>query len=227
MTNKTRVFKKASIFIFASLIMFLSSCSTDSPDISEIDYLTDSTVESFQHKAIGKKACLEFVFPISIVFVDESVATADSYESLHSLVASWFQENGVEKSKDNRPQLLFPIQVLNEEGEIIDVENKEALYILKKECRGSKGCKGKKGKGFKCFSLVYPLTVNIDGTDTTFDDKESLMAALKAYKETAEEGAERPSLVFPVTVQYDDGSEAIANSREELKALKKACKEEN
>lgn len=220
--------KKLRNFGFAVLAMLavsFTSCNSDA-ELVDVENFTDSSIERLQSGVVGKSACLEFIFPITIQFVDESTADISDYENLHETIVAWFTDNDVEKSKDNKPQLVFPVQVLNQDGEIVDVESQEALKELKKECPKTGKCKGKNGKGFKCFSLVYPITVTIDGTDTTFDDRESLKTAVKAYKEEAGEEAERPTLVYPVTVEYDDETQATANSQEELQALKDDCKEE-
>ena len=226
MTTTLKIFKSPSLFLLAAFLMILSSCSKDQSEITSIENLANESIEGVQHRAIGKNACLEFVFPISIQFQDESIATADSYEALHTTIVEWFEENDVEKARDNKPQLVFPIQVLTEEGEIVDVATKDELKELRRACPGSKGCKGKKGRGFKCFALVYPVTISINGVATTFEDKESLKAAVKEYKETAGDDAERPTLVFPITVEYDDGTLIDVNSEEELLELKEACKDE-
>ena len=221
--------KKINFFgwmILAALMITFTSCNRDDADLIDVDSFTDSTVERLQNGAIGKNHCLEFIFPISIQFIDESTAEVSSYEDLHETVRAWFEANDVEKSKENRPQLIFPIQVMNNDGEIIDVASQEELRELRSECPKRGKCKGKKGKGFKCFSLVFPVTVNIGGTESEFEDKESLRAAIKAYKEEAGEEAERPTLVFPITVGYDDGSQVEVGSQEELQALKEACQEE-
>lgn len=233
-TNKniitmTDLFKFCGRLTFLFMIAFamtLASCNKEDTGITSIENLADSTINSLQSRAIGKKACLEFVFPISIQFVDETTAAVDNYESLHTVISTWFEENGIEQAKENKPQLIFPIEVLNEEGEILTVASKEDLQTLRKECPGRGNCNGKRGKGFKCFSLVYPVTLTIGGVDTTFEDKESLKSAVKAYKESAGDQAVKPTLIFPVSVQYDDESIVIASSQEELRALKLACQDE-
>lgn len=219
-------FKMLFTFLVASATILLTSCNKEGVDITDIESFSDGAIENLQGKAIGKSACLEFVFPVSIQFSDESTSEVDSYDALHETIVAWFTDNEVEKTKGNRPELLFPIQVLNQEGEIVDVESKEALKELKNECPKSGKCKGKKGKGFKCFSLVYPLTITIDGVDSTFEDKESMKTAIKSYKETAGDEAERPTLVYPVTVQYDDETQVEVASQEDLQALKEACQTE-
>ncbi len=211
--------------VLALLAFTFSSCNKDA-DLVDVESFTDSSIEKLQGGAIGKSACLEFIFPVSIQFVDETTAEITDYENLHETIVNWFTENEVEKSKENRPQLIFPIQVLNQEGEIVDVESQEALKELRKECPKRGKCKGKNGRGFKCFSLVFPVTITIDGTDTTFDDRMSLKAAVRAYKQEAGDDAVRPTLVFPITVEYDDETQVTVNSKEELQALKEDCKEE-
>ncbi|MFT4534392.1 MAG: hypothetical protein ACJA1A_001153 [Saprospiraceae bacterium] len=213
-------------FAFLAMLAFsFTSCNKEA-ELVDIESFTDSSIEKLQGGAMGKSACLELIFPVSIQFVDESTAEVADYKNLHETIVNWFTENDVEKSKENKPQLVFPIQVLNEEGEIIDVDSHEALIELKKECPKRGECKGKNGRGFKCFSLVFPITITLDGADVTFDNRMALKAAVRAYKMEAGDDAVRPTLVFPITVEYDDETQVTVNSKEELQALKRDCREE-
>ena len=211
--------------VLAMLALSFTSCNKEA-ELVDIESFTDSSIEKLQGGAIGKSACLELIFPVSIQFVDESTAEVTDYRNLHETIVNWFTENDVEKSKENKPQLIFPIQVLNEEGEIVNVETQEALMELRKECPRRGKCKGKNGRGFRCFSLVFPITVTIDGEDITFANRMTLKAAIRAYKMEAGDEAVRPTLVFPITVEYDDETQVTVNSKEELQALKKDCREE-
>lgn len=207
------------------IALSMSSCAKDDNELIDVQAFTDSSIESLQKGAIGKNHCLEFVFPITIEFIDETTAEVEDYEALNDSVKAWFEENDVERSRENKPQLVFPIQVLNEEGEIIDVATIEDLKTLKQSCvREGNGRNGQRGKGFSCFDLAYPITVTIGGVDTIFDDSTELKEAIKAYKEAEGRDAERPSLVYPVTVVYEDGTEVTVADQEELQALKEDCK---
>lgn len=214
-----------SLLVVATLMLFVTSCQK--AELIDVQDFTDNAIERMQNGAVGKNFCLELIFPLSIQFVDESTAEVTSYENLHETIVTFFEESGIEKSKENRPELVFPIQVLNEDGEIIDIASQDELKDLKKECPRTGKCKGKRGRGFKCFTLVFPISITIDGVDSTFDNKEDLKEAVKAYKEEAGADAERPTLVFPVTVEYDDESQVTVENLDELKALKEACKEDN
>lgn len=215
------------LMLLAVLAITFTSCNKEDVELTDIESFTDGALDDLHKGVIGKKHCLEFIFPISIEFIDESTAEVDSYLDLHETVKAWFESNEVEKSKENKPQLVFPIQVLNQEGEIIDVASIDDLKELRSECpRIGKCKKGKRGRGFKCFSLVFPVTITLDGTDQTFENRISLKEAVKAYKEEAGEDFERPTLVFPVTVEYEDGTLVEVASKEELIALKEACKDD-
>ena len=222
--------KNLKIFGFmllAALAITFTSCEQENYDVTDIDNFTDGTIDGLQRGVVGKRHCLEFVFPISIEFVDGTTAEVESYIDLHETVKAWFEENDVEKSKENKPQLIFPLQVLNKEGEVIDVASEEELLELRKECpRIGKCKKGKKGRGFKCFSLVFPVALTIDGEDQTFENRLALKAAVRAYKIEAGDDFERPTLVFPVTIEYEDETQAEIANKEELIAAKQACQDD-
>lgn len=227
MKTQIKNLRAFGLILLAALAISFTSCNKENLELTDVENFTDGTLDGLQKGVVGKKHCLEFIFPISIEFVDETTAEVTSYENLHETVKAWFEANDVEKNKENRPQLIFPIQVLNQEGEVIDVGSEEDLKDLKSECpRIGKCKKGKGGKGFKCFSLVFPVTLTIDGEDQTFDDRMALKAAVRAYKEEAGDDFERPTLVFPVTVEYEDETQVVVANKEELIALKQACKDD-
>ena len=219
-------FKSWTLVLLAMITIGFTSCTKEDVSLIDVENFSDSSINEMQRGVVGKNHCLEFIFPVTIAFIDESTASADSYENLHEIVSAWFESNDVEKSRENKPDLVFPIQVVNQEGEIIDVEDNEALSALKSECpREGRGDKGRGGKGYKCFSLVFPVSLDIAGEITSFEDRETFKSAIRAYKEEFGRDAERPELVFPVTVEYEDGTQVEVASQEEMQALKEDCKE--
>lgn len=203
----------------------MMSCDSTA-ELIDVDAFTDDTIESIQSKALGKLSCLEIIFPVTIQFVDETTAEVESYENLFETIVAFYEASEIEPSKENIPSLVFPIEVLDESGEIVSVASTDELKELKKECPRSGKSKGRKGKGYSCFSLVFPVTVSIDSTDVTFDSKSELREAIKAYKEEVGEDFEKPSLVYPVTVELEDGSLSEITSSEMLEELKDSCSEE-
>lgn len=203
-------------------------------EIVDVENFVDEAISGIQDRvAAGRNGCVEFVFPISVAFVDGTTATADDYESLHAVIKSW-KENNLEEGESrraNRPELVLPVQVVNEDGEIIDVATEEELKAIFQECGGKfgkwkKGKRGHRGKGYSCFSLVFPVTVDFaNGTSVTFEDRQGLKAGIRAYKESNGRG-QRPTLAYPITVEYDDGTQTAVDSKEALKELKQACADE-
>lgn len=220
MTSKLRLLSMAFLAAFA---MVFTSCSDDEAlTVETSDNLTETAMRSLQNGAVGRGFCLEFVYPITVQFVDGSTASAEDHESLRATIKAWFETNEVEKNRENKPQLVFPVEVLNQEGEVIEVASREELRELRKECPrpGKKNCHGR-----KCFELVFPISLTIDGEDVSFDDKQSMREAVRAYKQEAGDDFVRPTLVFPVTIEFEDGTQQSIASKEELKAAKDACAE--
>jgi len=207
----------------------LTSCSDDNTEANsafESAAFEDIAVATIQKSAsAGKTGCYELVFPISIEFPDASIVEVNTYEELRALILQWKEEN---MDSDEIPGLVYPIEVIDEEGEILTAGNDDELIELKEACKdynghGSKGCgKGKE----RCFDLVFPVTVDFpDGTSETFEDKSSMKQAIRAFNQ-ANETDENPSLTFPVQVEMEDGMLVMVNSEEELTALKESCQEE-
>lgn len=226
MRTQIKFLKTFGFILLAALAITFTSCNKEDLELVDIESFTEGTMDGLQKGVVGKRHCLEFIFPVTIEFIDETTADVSDYENLHETIKAWFEDNDVEKSKENKPQLVFPLQVVNQEGEVIDVASAEALQALKSECPRIGKKKRKKGKGFKCFSLVFPVTITIDGVEEMFEDRMALKAAVRAYKEEAGDEFERPTLVFPVTIEYEDETQVEVNSQEELAELKEACKDD-
>lgn len=166
----------------------------------------------------GGRKCFEFVFPISITFADGSTVAVNSIEEKRDTIRAWFETNNVEKTEENRPKLVFPIKIKKDDKEV-EVASLDELKELTKDCRGGKGHHGRK----KCFKLVFPLSMNIGGAVQSFDDAKVLKKALHEYRKANGRDAERPSFVFPIKIELEDGSQVEVADEEALKAQKEAC----
>ncbi len=229
MTNKI-------VNVFGLLLLAISlvlvSCQEENvvAEENDVEVYTAAAVVALQDSAqCGRHGCFEFVFPLSISFPDGAVSEVASYDDLRASIRAWKELN---PDAEERPAFVYPIEVISQEGEITSIASSDELRALRAECgRGFRGFGkfGHRGRRFEpCFSIVFPITVNFpDGSSESYDDKESLKAAVRAWKEANGRTGERPEVVFPLTVAYDDGSTATAESREELRALKETCQEES
>lgn len=244
-----------ALFAFLLIGIFTVSCSEEAytVDSETVQNYVDQSVYSIQTEAnVGKLGCFEFIFPVSIEYPDGTVTDVDDYETLRSNLQAWIEANAElfeddddsdadEDREDGKwrhgykgdidwellPTLVFPIEVVSEDGTLSSIENQRELFELKRTCRknfyGDKGRHGH-GKGDKCFSLVFPITLVLaDGSTITGEDRRDLKTQLRAWKETAEDADERPSLQYPVTIELEDGTTQEITDLEALQAAKDGC----
>lgn len=85
------------------------------------------------HRGKGDR-CFELVYPITLVFPDESESEATDSRTLKELLRSWRLNN---PGSTERPELKFPLTVKLEDGSQVTVESREALGELKDTCSAS------------------------------------------------------------------------------------------
>src|SRR5690606_26274349 len=116
----------------------------------------------------------------------------------------------------------LPFDVINEDGEIITIENREQMARLRMECRRNfyenHGPNGHNDRGKFCFRLQYPISIEYpDGNVETYITRLDLRLALRAWRRDNPGLDVRPVLAFPVNVIMEDGTVVTVNSKEELK----------
>ena len=92
--------------------------------------------------------CFKFVYPISYTMGDGSIISGNDRKEIHIAMKAYFEVN--EKSKENRPSLNLPVQIMvldDDKNEITkDITTLEELKSLRSVCRGKKkNNDGKKG----------------------------------------------------------------------------------
>ena len=218
---------QVSWILFLGVFVFFNSCEKDTTlSATDVDNYTEESVYVMQRDAnCGKFGCFEFVFPLTVIFPDDSEAEVGSYDELRSTIRAWKEAN---PDATSRPSLAFPVEVTTEDGEVISVADQEELHELKKECRksyyGKNHHRDHKGRGDYCFEVVFPLTIEYpDGTTAEAIDADALKELVRAWKEANGRDAGRPHIAFPIQVEMEDGSIVDVESREALKELKTTC----
>lgn len=227
--------KVATIVAITGTAFLMTACDKENIDSEVVENFVNRSVFSMQGAGnCGKFGCFEFVFPLSIEFPDGSTQEVASYDELRATVKDWKENNA---DAEERPSLAFPLEVISEDGAIINVADKTELRTLAKECRKGyygkgdwkgHGKKGMGGHGDRCFSLVFPVSINFpDGTSVAYDDVTSLKAGLRTWRSENGKTGEHPTLAFPITVELEDGTTQSMDSREGLRELKDTCSEGN
>jgi len=219
--------------IFISVLMtfllggglFLTSCSDDLDTDQEevIGNFIDKSIDGINQKCrTGHRGCFEFVFPITITFADESSASPESYEDLRDAIKTWKEAN---PDATERPDIAYPIEITTDEGEIVSIAEADELKAVAQECRMTM----RPGRGVfrNCFHLVFPVEIAFaDGSVLSAESKAALKIAIRAWKATHPNGGNRPTLVYPLTIKYEDGTTEEVATKEDLQAIKLACREE-
>jgi len=223
-----QIFKSTFLLLLLTAVGF-TSCDVLQEqlnlDAETVQNFTEESVDVIERSAeAGQMVCFEFVFPVTINFPDESSAEVGSYEELREAISNWREAQGDEEI-EGRPELSFPLEVLNEAGEVISLAEKSELRMLRRECRSDRP-DGEHNCG-RCFSIVYPVTINFpDDTTAEAEDRRSFKQLVRAWKEANPDSEERPALAFPITVELEDETTMEINSAEELAALKESCRGE-
>ena len=226
------VLKISWIFSLVIGTLFFMSCDKDNGfidndlfDLSDTENYTDQAVYEVESRTnSGRSGCFELVFPISLDFPDETTEEVNDLDELKTTIRAWKEAN---PDATERPTLVYPIEVISEDGELISVADKAGLKELKEGCGGFRG-NGPRGHGGKCkdlcFEINYPLTIELpDGTTAEGNSRRELKQAARDWKAANPDATERPMLAFPIEVTLEGGTVQSVASKEDLKALKESC----
>lgn len=202
---------------------FFMSCNRDENlTEAEVENYVNETITTLETRnRIGRGACFELIFPVSITLPDNSVVELNSYDELRSTLKTYIEANGRPK---NRPYatntfFVYPITVLTNEGEMVTVNGREELIELRKECIRNGG-----GQGRPCFRLNYPLSVSYpDGTVVSYTTPRELHIALKTWRVNNPNPTTHPQLVYPLSITLADGTVQSITTRADFRLLKDNC----
>ncbi len=155
-----------------------------------------------------RRSCFRFVFPFSVTMPDGTSITLED-RSDKVLIREWYVANpGI----NEKPTLVFPIDIEYQDGTVATINSQAELELARVECRT-----------VRCFDLVYPFTVTMpDGTEITLNSEDD-RALIRAWYAANLGVHERPVLVFPIEIIYQDGTIETINDTVELEAAKDNC----
>jgi len=209
---------------FATLcaILLVTSCTKEDVNVEEISNFVNGSLDGVERSCkTGKHGCFEFVWPVTLEFADGTVSEFADQESLRTGITEWKEAN---PESETRPVLVFPLEILDEEGTLFSVASQEELREVVRSCKDSFGRRGHARQS--CISINYPISIIYpDQSTESFEDRMSMKTALRAWKEDNPGADTRPTLVFPIEVTIKESEEVVGvNSKEELQALKKDCR---
>lgn len=217
---------------FSALFVF-SSCEKDedlTTSVVAMENYVDSTLFDMQREtSCGPFGCYELVFPVTVNFPDGTAFEVASYDELKETVRTWREDN---LDVRGRAMFAFPFEVLNEDGEMITVTNRQDLFELRRSCGRSifdrRGPRGHAKRPMFCFKPVFPLSVEFpDGTIEEVSDVEALRELRAAWRADNPGPQNRLKLVFPMEVEFENGTTTTVESPQDVRELKESCAEDD
>jgi hypothetical protein len=226
--TKKIIIMRLNIFYFILVTLFVTACNQEELGVSPIT--SDATLQAMVigdsgsnkedgkngdgKEDKGKEDCFELVYPLSVTMPDGSVLSGEK-EDLWEAVKTWYEAN---PNSEEKPSLNYPVDILWLKDEVTkNIYDENEMEIAKKYC--DEGKEGNKD----CFELVYPVTWTMsDGTNITMSDEED-WDAIKAWYEANSNSEEKPSLNYPVDIEFENGTTQIVNNEDEMVMVKKDC----
>ncbi len=222
-----RALKFLFTLMVASAALFFACTKTDTLATEEAIDLALYEVQ--ERGGLGSYGCYELIFPVTIQLPNGMTVEVNSYEEIAQQLRAYFEANGRPK-RGARPAFtfVFPISVVNQQGEIIEVESEAQFRQLRLACKGTFGNHGHHGHGqhgVACFEFVYPVTIIFpDGTTAQADNRRAMHQIIRTWRRNNPTSTQRPTLGFPLQVVMRATKEVITvNNADELAALKSSC----
>jgi hypothetical protein len=160
--------------------------------------------------------CYDLVFPVTVVFPNDSTAVAEDGEGLRQMIIEWRMEN---PDADSRPSFEFPVEVELPNGEIRTVQNENQLRHLREACR--RPCFPRLNR---CFDIVFPVSLEYpNGEVVEIQNGLQLRIAIRNWRQNHPNATERPHLVYPFEVELDDETVVSVETPEQFQMIIEAC----
>jgi len=193
-------------------------------DYEECEYLEDYEGEI-------EDLCFSFSYPITISFPDGTTQSVDNDSTFENLVEQWFMTNG-ENAED--PTLVYPVDLILEDGALQTVNSDEELYAVLDECfddfendEYGHEYDDEYENEFEddCFALVFPITIQLpNGSTTTANNEDDLEEIFDNYFDTVSDTTESfPMFIYPVDIVWADSTTQTIHSEEELEVAFGMC----
>lgn len=162
-----------------------------------------------------RNRCFQFVFPITFIMPDDTNITLESRDDW-VLIRTWYADN---PDANERPELVFPVDIMFEDGEVQTIIDLEELREVKSACREDRNRR-------RCFRLNLPLTFFMpDNSTITVEERDDWSLLRAYYIANPNDVGTKPELVFPVDATYRDGSVVTFNNENEMLAAREECRD--
>ena len=202
---------------FVATILLFTSCQKDN--------LTDNSTDNYEFTEIDLRdseetngvRCYDWEYPITLQFGSGDTAVINSKDSLIEFAQNW----RTTYPGARKPRVKLPANVVLADGSSVTIERPAQLFKITRDCR----IKRRRGHIINyCIDLIYPVRVGFpDGDTVTYDDQESHMAAMKAWRDANPDATDRPRIALPQDVELTDGNIVTVETADQFKELIMQC----
>jgi len=159
------------------------------------DYDYDDDYDDYEDE------CFELNYPLTAVYYDGNQVTVNSEQDLYNFEFAGF---------------VYPISVTLTDGSQVSVNSPQEFDTLYNDCYDIEDCYD---CDVQCFEIVFPFSfVSENGTVDTVNNYDELFDFLSQLSDD-----DTCMISYPISVEFEDGSQQTANSDEELAALYESC----
>ena len=159
------------------------------------DYDYDDDYDDYEDE------CFELNYPLTAVDYEGNQVTVNSEQDLYNFEFAGF---------------VYPISVTLTDGSQVSVNSPQEFDTLYNDCYDIEDCYD---CDVQCFEIVFPFSfVSENGTVDTVNNYDELFDFLSQLSED-----DTCMISYPITVEFEGGTQQTANSDEELAALYESC----
>ena len=158
--------------------------------------------------------------------IESAAKTSLEVESLPAETATAFSgelADSFAESAELASGLGYKVSIFSDNAE--RAEEKSDIFFTLEGRKLSDDREKTRKRRHRCFTFNFPITFFMpDNTTITLNEKADWVL-IRAWYQANPHGNERPEIVFPVDITLEDGTVQTLLDIDELKEVKKACKE--
>lgn len=203
--TETRVLKGSIIFLMLSALfmttVLFTSCS-ESSDTADLD--DDALIVAIENSSSRT-----------------TVSTADLPSAAQSDLETDFSTDDVyEVTKAYG--LGFEVRLVTTDGSFTSELNRAFFDVNGRQLEDRR--RPRHGRRRSCFKITFPFSLTMPDDSVITLESRADRALVRAWYVANPGTTERPQLVFPIEIEYQDGTTATINSQEELENARTECR---
>lgn len=178
--------------------------------------------------------CIEWVYPMTYEMPDGTAIEVESKRDGWIKLKQWYADH---PNEDTKPEIKYPITILDKENEEKIIQNKEELEAEYDDCfkqtyhwnwdwswRWDWGYAGWHWNWGRCYTLVYPISYTLpDGSQITGENRSEILRKFKSWYDEHPNENKSPKINFPITIMDETHTSIVINSEDGLEEFYLDC----